>query len=199
MSSPQLLRDHQAGAGAVIDLAGIVALGSVGIHAPAIIARRAVAPDDASGLLDPAVRIDELGPDRADIPEGLKGLDHPVEPPLGHRGVVVQEQEIAATRRRGTLVARMDKPQVFVVPHESQSAYAAAQLNRRIGRAVVDQDDLERRLAPDFRDRLEAPHGVIHLVVDRDDDGDERGIFTGQPNALDAFLVKGLQLDHAAP
>ena len=60
-------RHHQRGRGAVVHLAQIVVGGPVRTIEPAEIPARAIVPDDAARLLQPAVGIQQLGADRADV------------------------------------------------------------------------------------------------------------------------------------
>ena len=72
--------NREARAGAVVDLAQVVVLRLVGVVVAAVVPRRAVAPDDAAGFLQPAVRIDELGADQPGLGMVVEHREQRVEP-----------------------------------------------------------------------------------------------------------------------
>src|ERR1700730_9350059 len=59
--SEQLRRNRKTGSRTVVHLPHIVVFGLIRVIVPAVVPRRAIAPDNAAGFLQPAVRIDELG------------------------------------------------------------------------------------------------------------------------------------------
>src|ERR1700730_14421234 len=65
--SEQLRRNRQTGSRTVVHLAHIVVFGLVRVIVAAVVPCRAIAPDNAAGFLQPAIRINELGADQAGI------------------------------------------------------------------------------------------------------------------------------------
>ncbi len=103
---------------AVVNLAQIVVGGPIRAIEPAVIPARAIVPDDAARLLQPAVRIQQLGADRADVTAESERQQQRIEPVRQHLRVVVQQQqELALGDARGGVagaqiaeVARIDDP-----------------------------------------------------------------------------------------
>src|ERR1700733_12230693 len=58
----QMARDHDAGPGAVIHLAGVVVPGMAGVIKLPVVPAAGILPDDTPGLLQAPIRIDQLGP-----------------------------------------------------------------------------------------------------------------------------------------
>ena len=106
----------------VVDLAHIVVFGFVGIVVPAIVPSRAVAPYDATGFLEAAIRIDELGADQPGVGVPLENREHRFEPALGWNGIVVEKDEDRAARRLRAAIAAADKAQVGFVAHKAHAA-----------------------------------------------------------------------------
>ena len=75
-----LLTYEQTGARAVVHVTHEVVGRVIGVPAPAVVEPGAVPPDDASGLLQGSVRVDELGTDDSDVLLGLHRPHEGIEP-----------------------------------------------------------------------------------------------------------------------
>src|SRR3546814_19896706 len=68
----------------------------VGVGIAAVVPRVAGVPDDAAGLLKPAIRIDELGADHADAIKMLECPQPFVQPVPGKFRIVVEHHDVFA-------------------------------------------------------------------------------------------------------
>src|SRR5256885_2821170 len=77
----------------MVHLAHIFVSGLARVVVAAVVPCRAIAPDDAAGFLQPAIRIDELGADQPGVRMTLEDRQHGVEPARRRDGVIVQRSE----------------------------------------------------------------------------------------------------------
>ena len=189
----QLHRDRDACARAVVDLAHVVVLGSVRVVVAPPVPRRPVAPDDAARLLQPAVRIDELGADEPRVRVLVEHAQDGLEPPLRHDRVVVEEHDELAARHLRAPVARADEAQVLAVALESHTRDAGERGGGRFRRSVVDDDDLDHVVRRVRVQALEARVREQRLAVDRDHDRRQRGRRARELERRDDLLLVKLR------
>ena len=121
--------------------------------------------------------------DGRDVGLGRGRLDHPVEPSGGHRGVGVEDHDVAAASRgaRGSRFGRSPRFSALrSTRHRARRARCAPNSStyaETVGlrRGVVDDEQLEGRLGTVAHDALEAGLHVVQAPVDRDEDRDRRG------------------------
>ena len=197
-------RHREAGARAVVHLPQVVVLGPVGVAVAAVVPRGAVAPDDAARLLQPAVRIDELGADQAGVRVAREDLAQRVEPALGDQRVVVEEHQPFAARERRRAVAGAQEAQVLGVALDPHAAHAREVAGRGIGRRVVEDDHLVGAWRRVRGDALQAAEGQERLAVDGDQDRHRgrrvrRGQFEGRDHRLEAERLDRLRPEPRRP
>ncbi len=159
---------------AVIDLAHEIVFGLGRVVETAVVPARAIGKHDATGFLQPAIRIHQLGPDQTDIAVLLEGVDQRIQPAVLHRGVVVEEYDELPARIRRAGVAGADEAGVLRIALVAQTLHAGQHRGRIVAGAVVDQDDFVCAAVLRLRQRLQADQGGIQVVVDRDHDADQR-------------------------
>ena len=162
--------DREAGARAVVDVAHVVVLGPVGIVAAPEVPGRAVAPHDAAGFLQAAVRIDELRADEPRVGIAARIRVERVEPAGRDDRVVVEEHEALAARPRGAEVARRDEADVALGAHERHAGHRRKRLRQRLRRRVVDDDHLDVVVRDRRVQALEAGERRERLPVRGNDD-----------------------------
>src|ERR1700730_7528275 len=140
--SEQLRRNRKTGSRTVVHLAHIVVFRLVRVIVPAVVPGRAIAPDNAAGFLQPAIRIDELGTDEPCVRMTLEDRQHRVEPARSRDGIVVKEDQDLATRIAGGAIAAADKTDVGIVAQETHAADDGKCRLRRFRRGVVENPDL---------------------------------------------------------
>jgi len=163
---------REAGARAVVDRPQVAVGRLLGIVAAAPVPRRAVAPHDAAGLLQPAVGIDEPRADEAGVGTAVEHRQQRLEPALGDLDVVVQQHQEVPARRRGAEVAARDEAAVHRGAQELHAAHAVERLRGRLRGGVVDDDDLDARERGEAREAAQAVEGVLVVAVDGDHDRD---------------------------
>ena len=170
----QVLFHHQRRAAAVVDLPGEVVTQVVLAAAPPEIPPRPVGEDDPARLLQAPVGIDELGPDRSHA-RLLDPLEKGFEPPRGHRGVIVQEEEVSPACNRGAVIGGVKKARVAMVSDDTDSRAADELRQGLFGRGVIDEDDLGQQVGVGVAPyAFEAGHRLLVAVVRTDDDRDGR-------------------------
>ena len=190
---PERNRDREARAGAVVDLAQVVVLGAVGIVVAADVPRRAVAPDDAARLLQPAVGIDELRADQPGVGPAVEHREQRVEPARrDDRVVVEQHQEVAAGELRAA-VAAADEAQVLRVALEAHAGDLRKRLGSRFRRRVVHDDHLAGRDVRVGEHALQAREREQRLAVDGDHDRCARRVHGRERERHDGL---GLRVAH---
>src|SRR5678816_4308146 len=120
---PHTARNREARAGAIVDFAQVIELGSVGIVAAAHVPRTAVTPDDAAGFLQPAIGVHELG---ADEPRLRMAREHRLqrgEPAGGDDRIVVEEHERVSACKRRAATAGAEAPEVRGVALETNAGH----------------------------------------------------------------------------
>ncbi len=169
---PDVPGDGDGGAGDIIRLLHIVELGCRGVLVATIVPGGAVAPDDATGLLQRAVRVDQLRAGEADRLVGAQRFHQLIEPARQRDGVVVEEdQHLAACRRGGGIAIAQEAEVLLVAPVMHHTADGRDQRSSAVRRGVVGDDDLEARPGLGAQQRLQAAQRMDDLVVHGDDDG----------------------------
>ena len=143
--------------------------------------RRAVAEDEASRLLEPAVRVDEPAADGADVvpsPERSQKWRQPTRE--RDRVVVEQDDELAAGLLDGAVDGR-EEARVHLVPEQAHVWIGFRQLLQVRDRAgaggVVDDQDLAAEPGGDgLLECMDARLRVRELFMTRDDDRDGRRV-----------------------
>ena len=162
--TPALVRVGRVGCGAVMDVPG---------HERVV--GHAVVHDHHPGMLQRAVREQQLAADRTRF---RAQVQHPHEwlQPAGVRlRVVVQEQHIGRVRRRGAEIARTREAEVVVVSQQAHVVAARADVIRGAVRGtVVHDDDLRHPLRRVLRQGVETGARQLELVEHRNDDGHAR-------------------------
>ena len=164
---------HDRRAGTVVRLASEVVARIGRIVEAAVVPSRSVAEHDAAGLLQATIRINEL---RADQP-GLGFLPETIEQrpqPAGRDdGIVVEEHDVFALRDRGARVARSDEAEIRFVADDADAGNIVQTFRRPVGRAVVDDDGLERNVLRVFGKRAQTRGRVSELVEHGNHDRDQ--------------------------
>ena len=167
--------DHQGRAGHVIRVAHIAEAWILGVLVTAPIPSVAEAPHDPAAFLQPAVREQQFRAGDPDFWVAPQRLIQLIEPARLHLGVVVEKHDIRAARRFESTVARADETLIGGVPHDADGAAEHKICEQRlVARAIVDNDDLVWNFGAVLLDRPDALIGQVELVVDRDDDRDDR-------------------------
>ena len=131
---------------------------------------RCVGPDDAAGLLHPAVETEQHRTHHTDARIVVENLQQSVEPPGVDLGVVVEQDDHVPDSVPRPEVAGLHEPLVGR-SRDDRDASNVGELGRRlVGRAVVDDDHFERRLVAASRERLQARQRERPLAVDGDHD-----------------------------
>ena len=155
----------------------------VGGLASAVAEARAVAPDDAARLLQPAIRQEQPRADRADV----RGAFHHAQR-RGHaagqrRGVMVEDEEVGAAGQPRGAVDGGGEAGVGGGALEARSVDAIEERGGFVGRSVVDDDHLEPRGRRGF-EGAQAAEQQLGAIVGDDQDRDDRRAGGGQPQAL---------------
>ena len=173
---PDGARDEQAGAGAVVDRADEVEARVGRVAAAPVVPAGRVGEDDAAGLLQPAVGVDELRADGADAGAPCD-VEQRLEPAGLRLGVVVEQHQLRAGRVLRREVVAADEAEVLGAADDLQRRRKRGRerLERvaaAVGRGVVDDDDLVAALRRSRGDRIEAFPCELELPVDADEDRD---------------------------
>jgi len=163
---------HHAGARAVIDLACEVVLGVVGIVELAVIRTAGIAPDHATGLLQPAVGIEQLGTSESRAGDVIKGASQGLEPAGRDDRVVVEKNEELAPGACCSPVAGPDKAEVLIVSRIDDPLDPLHHLGSLVGRRVIAHDDLVGWSIRELHDGPETGKSIAPVVKDGDDDRD---------------------------
>ena len=127
-------------------------------------------------------RIDQPGTDRNGSCR-RHGLDHVAEPAFGDRvDVVVQKTDQGATGHVYALAVCIRERPVLRVPddlHREGHLVPLGELGRPVGRAVVDDDDLDIAVSG-RRNGAQTALEVVAAVAVQDDDGDQRTALDGR-------------------
>ena len=110
--------------------------------------------DAAHRALQRAVRVQQPRADHRRLRMRVGVPDEAPERPLGHPGVGVQDQEVAARRDRHARVPAGGEPQVLLLDHPRVGKELANDVDRAVAGAVVDDD---RLLAADAVEALLDP------------------------------------------
>ena len=171
-SQPQeyVPRHHQRRAGAIVHLPQVVVLRPARIVMPAIVPAGTIVPDDAAGFLQRAIRVQQLGANRADIAARSEHRQHAVQPSRQHLRVIVQEQQPLPARGRRGRIARTQEADIDRITQQPDAAdlLQAGGLCPRKG--IVHHDDFDRGSWRMRLDRRQAAHRVIRLPIARHDD-----------------------------
>ncbi len=171
----------------------------------------AVAEDHAAGFLQAAVRIQQLRADQARARMAGEGADQRIEPARLRHGVVVQQHHVFAATEADTIAAGGNEAAVAGAAVVPQATDLRQHLRGVIALAgVVDNDDLARQGRGMRGQRTQAGQGMGEVVVDRDDDRDDRCIAgrygkrrecrgRRKPQRLRAFARPRLQVRVRAP
>jgi hypothetical protein len=176
----QVLADRDRSPRAVVHLAHevVARVGGV-VEAPVVPARR-VGEHDATGFLQTAVGIHQLGAGQAHVLMLYECGEQRIQPARLHRGIVVEEDQELAARQRRARIAGADEAEVLRIAVVAQARQGRESFRGFVGRAVVHHDDFERRGIATGRQRLQAGAGVVEMVVDRHDHAGARCVDLGQ-------------------
>src|SRR5208283_3045162 len=168
-------RQHDASARAVVRLAPEVVPQMTGIAGFAVVPAARVPPDHPAGLLQSAVGIDQLRSHVARVRYRRERLQQGLQPTRGYRRVVVQEQNIFASRFLDSAVAGQDEAKILGVAQELESARPVQCRACEKARTIVNNDYFMRDRIGVFGDRFQAGDGLAAMVIHRDDDRDAGG------------------------
>ena len=111
----------------------------------------------------------------ADPCAGVGMADQPLEPVGGHFRIAVEEHHVTAAGLQHPAVHARHEPAIGLVPQERDLSPCGEGIepvaNLRVGRAVVDDEHLDRHPATVLEHRLEAPLGLLESAVDRNHHG----------------------------
>jgi hypothetical protein len=134
--------------------------------------RVAVVAERGAGVLDGAVREQELRADDGRFAMAVGVRHERVEPAFARQRVVVEKDDEFACRHRGAGVARLGEACRGVVPQNPHAPVEAAERRRRpVRRAVVYDDEFVRDTRLGRQDPIHAPPGQERPVVGGKDDG----------------------------
>ncbi len=136
-----------------------------------------IAPENVSGFLQPAVRIEQFGADRTDLGIAFGGDDEMFEPAAAHDRVVVQEAHVSSARDRGASIAGANESFVLPAAHVVDARQRRHDVGRSVERTVVDDDELHvQRFEPAIGQRAQAARRDVAMVVYGDDYSHHRRI-----------------------
>ncbi|MNI46257.1 hypothetical protein D3C73_1007100 [compost metagenome] len=173
---PQCARQHQRGAGAVIDVAQAGEAGIIGRFETAVAPATAIAEDHPARFLQAAVGIQQLAADQAGIGDGRKGVQQCLQPARLRHRIVVEQHHVATARARHAVVAGLDEAAVALAYFVAQAADLRHPLHRCVAAAVVHHEDLTGHRRRVRGQGAQAGQGMVDVVVDRNDDADVRRI-----------------------
>ncbi len=170
---PEFGSDHDGRTGNVVHILHIVKFRLRWILQPSVVPARSIGPDDAAGLLEPPVGINELRAHHANAFVATHQRHETVQPTFGDLGVVVQEKDKLAPSHGRRLVAVLQEAHVLRVPRQHQIVRIALQLPGGICGHIVRNDDLIGRLLKIriLQDRQKTLVGIVDLVVAGNHDG----------------------------
>ena len=166
---------HQCRAGAVGDVAVAAEAALVRVGEQADHDALAARPDEAAGLLQPAVRIEQLRPDRGDGGVLVERRDQPVDRARQHLCVVVQQQHVFAAAGGEGGVAVAHEADIALLPQRGSGSRTPA--SRAIAGSVEASSASTTSNGSDGGrrgDRQQATDGVREFVVGRHQDREAR-------------------------
>ena len=173
---PQFGAHAQAGAGHVIDVADVIVFGASRIASATIVPGAAIAPDDATGFLLPAIRVDQPGADDADVRMPLAKFEQAREPALRDPGIVVEQYQPATAGRRACPVAGVQESGIGRVAHDTRIDHRPFDVDGGVGRRVVGDDHLVIDARAVLQHGMKAVKRRVVVIVGGDDDADGRTV-----------------------
>ena len=171
---PEAAADHDGGAGDIVHVLHVVEFRKIRILQAPVVPAGGIAPDDAARFLQPSVRVHQLRSGHANGGILLQELHKPFAPALIDLRVVVQEEQVLAPRLLRRLVAVPEKALVHGIAADDQALGKVVQILRRVSGDIVRDDHFEGDTVRVLKQRHQAGVGVADLVVDRQDDADQR-------------------------
>ena len=141
---PHLAGDGQGGAAHIIGKTGVTEAWLPWITAFAVIPRLAIAPNNAAGLLEAAIWIDQLGTGNAGIRPALEYRLQFIQPEGAGLGVVVEQHHQGGSAGVDPRMTGLIKTAGEAVAHHRDAGRLPGQgLVGVVGGAVVDDDHLK--------------------------------------------------------
>ena len=170
---------HEKRSGTIVDFPAEPECAVPGIFTAAVTGAGAVAPDDVAGFLEfPVEQFDapadgagaRVLPQNVDGGAGRAGLDE---------GVIVEQEEILADGKFGTLIDGFYETEIFRVSDQSGVFQPCKQIAGAVAGSVVDNDQFERNIGV-FQQRSQAKQTEMGLVVEDQQDGQNRVVGRGK-------------------